>query len=181
IQAEIDECIAYADALRAEGIDVRVVVETVAREEVKTSMRGLVEVRAERVTHPTVLDDIPEPAQKGAIEGTYETLGDLGHRIVATGQQSVVLLERISELERVNTRLRGTLDVASQKVTRLQRKETMSNTRSGATMTRKAVKELIERQVVKALEASDVVGNLEPLVESEGEQEDENGDDNEGG
>ncbi|GKB47084.1 hypothetical protein Tco_0897837 [Tanacetum coccineum] len=56
-------------------------------------------------------------------ERTYETLGDLGHRIVATGQQSVVLLERISDLERVNTRLRGTLDVASQKVTRLQRRE----------------------------------------------------------
>ncbi|GJZ27432.1 hypothetical protein Tco_0571685 [Tanacetum coccineum] len=43
-------------------IDTRVVVETVAREEVKTSARGLVEVRVERVTHPTVSDDIPEPA-----------------------------------------------------------------------------------------------------------------------
>ncbi|GKD12835.1 hypothetical protein Tco_1197242, partial [Tanacetum coccineum] len=170
IQAEIDECIAYADVLRAR-----------------------------------VLDDILEPTQEeGAIDITYETLGDLvqkfhdytivilvhrvqamesiqrdqGHRIIATSQQSTVLLERINELERDNMRLRGTLDVASQRVSRLQ---TMSNTRSGATMTRKAVKELIERQVVKALEASDVVGNLEPLVESEGEQEDENGDDNEGG
>ncbi|GJT95476.1 putative reverse transcriptase domain-containing protein [Tanacetum coccineum] len=165
IQAEIDECIAYADALRAEGIDVRVVVKTVAREEVKTSVRGLVEVRVERVTHPTVLDDIPEPAQKGAIEGTYETLGDLGHRIVATGQQSVVLLERISELERVNTRLRGT---------------TMPNTRSGATMTRESVNELIARRVAKALEACDAARNLEPLVEGGGEQEDKNGDDYEG-
>ncbi|GJY65441.1 hypothetical protein Tco_0467679 [Tanacetum coccineum] len=84
IQAEINECIAYADALRVEGIYARVVVETVAREEAETSTRGLIEF---------------------------------------TGQQSVILLERISELERDNTRLRGTLDVTSQRVTRLQRRE----------------------------------------------------------
>ncbi|GKB93548.1 hypothetical protein Tco_0979685, partial [Tanacetum coccineum] len=89
VQTEIDECIAYVDALRAGGIDARVVVET----------------------------------GEGAIEVTYVTLGDLGHKIVATGQQSVILSERISELERDNTRLRGTLDVASQRVTRLQRRE----------------------------------------------------------
>ncbi|GJT85293.1 hypothetical protein Tco_1067010 [Tanacetum coccineum] len=77
--------------------------------------------------HPTMSKDISEPAQEErAIEGTYETLGDMrdqGHRIVATGQQSVVQSERISELERDNTRLRGTLDVASQRVSRLQRRE----------------------------------------------------------
>nr|GEY62853.1 putative reverse transcriptase domain-containing protein [Tanacetum cinerariifolium] len=81
IQAKIDECIAYVDALSAEGIGVRVVVET----------------------------------EKEAIEGTYETLGDLRdqrHMIVATGQQSTIMSEWISELERDNTRLRGTLDVA---------------------------------------------------------------------
>ncbi|GKG16437.1 hypothetical protein Tco_0358760 [Tanacetum coccineum] len=39
--------------------------------------------------------------------------------IVATGQQSANLSERISELER----LRGTLDVASQRVSRLRRRE----------------------------------------------------------
>ncbi|GJW07144.1 putative reverse transcriptase domain-containing protein [Tanacetum coccineum] len=97
IQAMIDECIAYADAFRAEGIDSRVVVETVAREEVETSARGMVEVRVDRVTHPVVSDD--DPAQKeGAIEVAHETLGDMS--------------ERISELERDNTRLRGMLDVA---------------------------------------------------------------------
>ncbi|GJV31079.1 putative reverse transcriptase domain-containing protein [Tanacetum coccineum] len=57
---EIDECIAYADALRDIGIDARVVVEAIDREEIETSMRGLVE--------------------EGAIEVTYETLGDLVHR-----------------------------------------------------------------------------------------------------
>ncbi|GKD10813.1 hypothetical protein Tco_1190498, partial [Tanacetum coccineum] len=68
-----------------------------------------------------VSDDIPESAQgEGAIEVTYETLGGLGHVIVATSQQGVVMLERISELEQDNTRLRGMLDVASQRVARLQ-------------------------------------------------------------
>ncbi|GJV48316.1 hypothetical protein Tco_1438528, partial [Tanacetum coccineum] len=51
IQAEIDEYIEYVDALRAEGIDARVMVETTAREEVETSAKGMVEVRVDRVTH----------------------------------------------------------------------------------------------------------------------------------
>ncbi|GKA71129.1 hypothetical protein Tco_0777268 [Tanacetum coccineum] len=155
IQAEINEYIAYADALRAEGIDVRVVVETVARKEVETSAKGPIKVRVERVTHPVMSGDIPEPAQEeGAIESTYETLGDLGHRIVATGQQSVVLSERISKLERDNTRLRGM---------------TMPNTRFRVTMTCKVVNELIDRRVAEALEARDAGRNLEPLVEGRGE------------
>nr|GEV22750.1 putative reverse transcriptase domain-containing protein [Tanacetum cinerariifolium] len=80
IQAKIDECIAYVDALRAEGIDARVVVKTVAREEVETSVRSTVIVSDDRVTHPVVPDDILEPIQEGAVEVTYETLGDLVQR-----------------------------------------------------------------------------------------------------
>ncbi|GJR58523.1 hypothetical protein Tco_1500685 [Tanacetum coccineum] len=49
-------------ALRAKGIDARVVVETIAREEVETRARGPVKVRLERVIHPAVPDYIPEPA-----------------------------------------------------------------------------------------------------------------------
>nr|GEV01490.1 hypothetical protein [Tanacetum cinerariifolium] len=132
--AEIDECIAYANALRDERIDARVVVKTVAREEVETSGKGMIEVRVDRVTHLVVSDDIHEPAlEEGAIEVTCETLGDLVQRfhdhtmkipvhrvqviesiqrdqeykIVATGQQGAVLSERINELDRDNTRLRG--------------------------------------------------------------------------
>ncbi|GKC40946.1 hypothetical protein Tco_1053330 [Tanacetum coccineum] len=63
IQVEIDKCIAYADALRAEGIDARIVVESVAQEEVEISARGLIKVRVDRFMHPVVSDDIPEPAQ----------------------------------------------------------------------------------------------------------------------
>nr|GFA65099.1 hypothetical protein [Tanacetum cinerariifolium] len=81
IQAEIEECIAYADSLRDRGIDARVLVEAVDRDEVETGTRGPIKVRVDRVTHPVTTDDIPEPAQEeGAVEVTNETLGDLVQR-----------------------------------------------------------------------------------------------------
>ncbi|GKD88230.1 hypothetical protein Tco_1363737, partial [Tanacetum coccineum] len=58
IQAEIDECIAYADALRDRGIDARVIVEAIDRGETETDVRGLVEVRVERVTHPVMPEEL---------------------------------------------------------------------------------------------------------------------------
>ncbi|GJU06360.1 putative reverse transcriptase domain-containing protein [Tanacetum coccineum] len=205
VEAEIDECIAYADALRAEGIDARIVVETVARDKVETSARGTVEVKDDRVTHPMVFDDIPKPTQEGAVKVTYETLGDLvqrfhdhtveilvhrvqvinsiqrdqGHMIVATGQQGAILSERISELERDNTRLRGMMDVARGLCYDALR--TMPNTRSRATMTCEVVNELIDRRVAAALEAHDAARNLEPLVEGGDDYEGGNGGVNENG
>nr|GEZ46234.1 hypothetical protein [Tanacetum cinerariifolium] len=62
IQAEIDECIAYEDAIRDRGIDARVVVEAVDREEIEMGARGPIVVRVDRVSHPEIADDIPEPA-----------------------------------------------------------------------------------------------------------------------
>ncbi|GJT60544.1 hypothetical protein Tco_1004077 [Tanacetum coccineum] len=62
IQEKIDECITFADALRVRGIDARVVVEAVDREEIEMGVRGPIEVRVHRVTHPVIADDIPEPA-----------------------------------------------------------------------------------------------------------------------
>nr|GFC58488.1 hypothetical protein [Tanacetum cinerariifolium] len=105
------------------------------------------ETRVERVVHPAMKDDIPEPAQEGAAEGTYETLGDLvqrfhdhtqaipvhriqttegiqreqGRRIVGVESAIIALTERVAELERDNQRLRGTASVESQRVDRLQR------------------------------------------------------------
>ncbi|GJQ88863.1 hypothetical protein Tco_0000002 [Tanacetum coccineum] len=110
---EINKCIAYADALRDRGFDVRVIVEAIDREETETGVRGLVEVRVDRVTYPVIADDILKPAQEGVVEVTYETLSDL----------SADMLERIRELERDNRRLRDMMDVASQRVARLQRRE----------------------------------------------------------
>ncbi|GKB24325.1 hypothetical protein Tco_0863726 [Tanacetum coccineum] len=120
---------------------------TVARGYMRWYERPYVEVRVERVTHPVMPDDIPEPAQEGAVEVTYETLGDLvqrfhdhteaipvhriqviegvqreqGHRIVGVESAVTALTERIAELERDNRRLRGTASVESQRVDRLQR------------------------------------------------------------
>ncbi|GKA72334.1 putative reverse transcriptase domain-containing protein [Tanacetum coccineum] len=152
LDKKINECIAYADTLRASRIDPKVVVEAVDREDIETGTSGPVEVRVERVTYPTVPDDIPEPAQEeGAVEVTYETLGDLD-----CSDRSI---EGCSVGE----------------------DQTMANTQYGVMMTREAVNGLINRCVVEALEAHDAARNLEPLVESRGEQGDENGDDNEGG
>ncbi|GKF96881.1 hypothetical protein Tco_0292702, partial [Tanacetum coccineum] len=149
IQAEIDECFAYADALRDRGVDARVVVEAIDREEIETGIRGPVKVRVDRVTHPVVVDDVLEPAQKEVVEVTYKTLGDLVqrfydhteeilvrrvqviksvqrdqvHRIVAIGQQSAKMLERIGELEWDNRGLRYMMDVVSQRVVRSRRRE----------------------------------------------------------
>ncbi|GJU85226.1 hypothetical protein Tco_1292772 [Tanacetum coccineum] len=95
-------------------------------------VKAPVEVRVERVTYPVMPEDIPEPAQEGAVEATYETLGDLvprfhdhtqaipvyhiqaieevqreqGHKIVGVESAVIALTERITELERDNKRLR---------------------------------------------------------------------------
>ncbi|GKF35409.1 hypothetical protein Tco_0108609, partial [Tanacetum coccineum] len=147
VQAEIDECFAYTDALRDRGIDARVVVEAIDGDETETGVRGPVKVRVERVTHPVMPEDIHEPAQEGAVEVTYETLGDLvqrfhdhtkaipvyrvqviegpqreqGRRIVRAESEVTILTERVAELERDNKRLRVTVSVESQRVDRLQR------------------------------------------------------------
>ncbi|GJX77836.1 putative reverse transcriptase domain-containing protein [Tanacetum coccineum] len=159
---------------RDRGVDARVVVKAIDREEIEMGMRGPVKVRVDRVTHPVVVDDIPEPAQEGAVEVTYKTLRDLiqmfhdhtkeilvhrvqviksvqrdqRHRIITTRQQSADMLEMIRELERDNKRLRDMMDVTSQRVAR-----TIPNTRSGASRTRKGLNEQINRQMAGALGA----------------------------
>ncbi|GKA75388.1 putative reverse transcriptase domain-containing protein, partial [Tanacetum coccineum] len=120
---------------------------------------GPVKVRVERVMHPAMSEDILEPAQEGAVEVTYETLGDLGHMIVGVESTVIALTEMIAELERDNRRLRGTMSVESQRVDRLQRgmsrmqREKIPNTRSGASMTHEEVKELVTRRVAEEMEA----------------------------
>ncbi|GJS48287.1 hypothetical protein Tco_0598408 [Tanacetum coccineum] len=188
IQAEIDECIAYTDALRDRRIDARVVVEAVDREESEMGARGPVEVRVERVTHPVMPEDTPEPAQEErAIEYTEQ-----GRRIVGVESAVTALTERITVLERDNRRLKGTMSVESQRVDRLQcgmsrmqrelrqmrqfrfydrvrvgRFEAkMSNTRSGASMTHGEIEDLIARRVAEKIEAHEAAMNLKPLNEN---------------
>ncbi|GKE37455.1 hypothetical protein Tco_1460860, partial [Tanacetum coccineum] len=89
IQADIDACIAFADDIRARGTDVRVIVETVADEEVESSARGTIEVEVGPRVGPVIDDDVRESVREdvpnhvtadGAVDVTYETLGDLVQR-----------------------------------------------------------------------------------------------------
>nr|GEX18846.1 hypothetical protein [Tanacetum cinerariifolium] len=172
IQPEINECIAYTDALRDRGIDARVVVEAVDQEESKTGMRGPVEVRVDRVTHPMMPEDTPEPAQE---ERVVEYQREHGRRTVGVESTVTALTERIAKLERDNRRLRGTASVEGQRVDRLQRGMKMPNTRSGASMAHEEIEDLVARQVNKEIKARKVGMNLEPLNENRDEQEGGNG------
>ncbi|GJT23843.1 putative reverse transcriptase domain-containing protein, partial [Tanacetum coccineum] len=167
-------------------IDARVVVEAVDREESETGIRGLVEVRVERVTHPAMPKDTLEPAQEEReIKVTYETLGDLVQRIVGVESAVTALTERIAELERDNKRLRGTamisyhLEISSSVMLICCRK--MPNTRSGVSMTYEEVEELVTRRVAEEIEARKAARTLEPLNEKRDEQEGENGGHGNGG
>ncbi|GKF26576.1 hypothetical protein Tco_0082470, partial [Tanacetum coccineum] len=94
IQAKIDECFAYADALRDRGIKARVIVEADDRDKTETGVRGPVEA-------------IPVYRIQ-AIEGVQK---EQGHRIVGVESAVTALTERVAELERDNRRLRGTVSV----------------------------------------------------------------------
>ncbi|GKD00821.1 putative reverse transcriptase domain-containing protein [Tanacetum coccineum] len=125
IQAEIDECIAYADALRDRGIDARVVAEA-----------------------------------EGAVEVTYETLGDLVQRFYDHTQ--AIPVHRIQAIEGVQ-------------------REKMPSTRSGASMTREEFEEMVTRRVAEEMEAREAARTLEPLNENGDELEGENGGNGNGG
>ncbi|GKE21221.1 reverse transcriptase domain-containing protein, partial [Tanacetum coccineum] len=131
----------------------------------------------ERVTHPVMPEDIPEPAQEGAVEATYKTWGDLivqGHRMVRVELAVIALTKRIAELERDNVRLRGTMSVESQRVDRLQRGMSPS-------MTREEFEELVNCRVAEEMEAREAARTLEPLNENVDKQEGENGGNGNGG
>ncbi|GKA45264.1 reverse transcriptase domain-containing protein [Tanacetum coccineum] len=125
---------------RSRGTDLEV------DDDVETSVRDLIVVSDNEDTPPVVPEVIPELAQEDrAVEGTYETLGDLvqrfhdhthaipvhriqvikgvqmeqGHRTVGVESAFTALTERIAELEKDNKRLRGTAIVESQRVDRL--------------------------------------------------------------
>ncbi|GJV18813.1 putative reverse transcriptase domain-containing protein, partial [Tanacetum coccineum] len=201
IQAEIDECCAYAYALRDRGIDARVSLVMssfragIVIQRPETGVRGPVEVRVERVTHPVMPEDIPlsQTIEYMLIEGNRGVQREQGHRIVGVESAVIALTERLAELERDNRRLRGTMSVESQRVDRLQRgmsrmqrelrqmrrlrfyDRKMPSTRSGASMTREEFEELVARRVAEELEAREAARTLEPLNENGDELEGENG------
>ncbi|GJX88368.1 putative reverse transcriptase domain-containing protein [Tanacetum coccineum] len=170
----------------------------VARDEIGTDTRDIVEGGDDRVTHPVVSEDVQE---ERAVEGTYKTLGSLvqrfhdhtmaipfhrvqviegvqreqGSRIVGVESAVTALTEKISELERDNKRLRGTKSVEGQRVDRLQHGMKMPNIGSRAFMTHEEIEDLVSRRVAKEREAREAAMNLEPLNESRDEQEGEKG------
>ncbi|GJW45329.1 hypothetical protein Tco_0074128 [Tanacetum coccineum] len=124
VQATIEACFDFADIIRSRGINVRVVAETVARDEIGTDTRDIVEGGDDGVTHPVVSDDrfhdhtVAIPVHRvQVIEGVQR---EQGHGIVGVESAVTALTERIVELERDNRRLRGTASVEGQRVDRLQ-------------------------------------------------------------
>ncbi|GKC83592.1 hypothetical protein Tco_1139309, partial [Tanacetum coccineum] len=99
IQVEIDECFTYADALKDRRIDARVVVEAIDREEIETGEEAV------EVTYKTLGDlvhrfhDHTEEIPVCRVQVIESVQRDLGYKIIATGQQSADMLERIRELE----------------------------------------------------------------------------------
>ncbi|GKB36658.1 hypothetical protein Tco_0881600 [Tanacetum coccineum] len=92
VQAEIDECFAYADALRDRGIDARVVVETVDRDETETEFtyETLGDLVQRFHDHTQAIPD----HRIQAIEGVQR---EQGHRIVGVESAVMALTERIAE------------------------------------------------------------------------------------
>nr|GFB46726.1 hypothetical protein [Tanacetum cinerariifolium] len=78
------------------------------------------ETRVERVTHPAMPEDIPEPAREGVVEVIKGVQREQRYRIVGVESGVIALTERVAELERDNRQLRGTASVKSQRVDRLQ-------------------------------------------------------------
>nr|GEV53777.1 hypothetical protein [Tanacetum cinerariifolium] len=60
------------------------------------------ETRVERVAHPAMPEDIPEPAQEGAAETTKGIQREQGRRIVGVKSAVTALTKRVAELERDN-------------------------------------------------------------------------------
>ncbi|GJW61157.1 putative reverse transcriptase domain-containing protein, partial [Tanacetum coccineum] len=215
IQADIDECIAYADAIRVRGMDDRDMVETVAEEEVESRERDTVEVEVDLRVRPVIEDNTRESIREdvldhvtadGVVEVTFETLGCLvrrfydhaveilvhwiqvieseqrllGHRITRVDLKVTTMTERISVLERDNTRLRGMLDVeifqhqlvafdsgssSVRDCRSYHRNRDVIGSMPTATrsrMTQDAINELIAKRVDEALKAYDAARNPEP-------------------
>nr|GEU61665.1 hypothetical protein [Tanacetum cinerariifolium] len=78
---------------------------------------GPIETRVERVTHPAMPEDIPEPAGGSSRGYTIEGIQrEQGHRIAGVESAVTALTKRVAELERDNKRLKGTASVKSQRV-----------------------------------------------------------------
>ncbi|GKD74576.1 hypothetical protein Tco_1332858 [Tanacetum coccineum] len=116
-------CFDFADIIRASGVDVRVEAMIVAQDDVETSMRDPIVVSNDGDTPPVVPGVIPEPAQEGAAESTYETLGDLVQRF--HDQTEAITIHRIQVIEGVQReqgrRIESAVAALTEKIIELER------------------------------------------------------------
>nr|GEV33313.1 reverse transcriptase domain-containing protein [Tanacetum cinerariifolium] len=188
IQADIDACIAFDDDLRARGMDDRVVVETVAEEEVESSVRGTTEVAVNLKAEPvidndvrkTVREDVPgHVTTDGAVEVTYETLGDLVQRFhdhtMEIPAHWIPVIESISlfhpTFKEISSYPRSHRDDY------FCGKTMLAATRTG--MNQDVINELISKRMEEALKAYKAAKNPGIEMEIENEQQDDNVDVNE--
>nr|GEX77178.1 reverse transcriptase domain-containing protein [Tanacetum cinerariifolium] len=102
---------------------------------------------------------------KGAIEVTYETLGDLVQRFHDHTKE--ISVHRVQAIEGIQ-RDQGHRIIA---IGHQSADMTMPNTRSGASRTLEGVNKQSHHRMAEALRAHDAVRNLGPLMGYEGEQE----------
>ncbi|GKG11833.1 hypothetical protein Tco_0346070, partial [Tanacetum coccineum] len=121
VEAVIEACFDFADIIRASGVDVRVEAVTVARDDVETSARDpivLVTMEIHLLWYQRLSLSLLRREKQGVIEGVQR---EQGCRIVRFKLAVTALTKRIAELERDDSKLRGTASVESQRVDRLQR------------------------------------------------------------
>ncbi|GJR58062.1 hypothetical protein Tco_1500224 [Tanacetum coccineum] len=166
-------------ALRDRGIDARVVIEAVDRDETETGVRGPVEVRVKMVTHLVMPEDIPEPAQEGAVEAhSRDTDYWVSVSIIAIDLEEMLhereltmrLIDTGSVKRRYTMKAHGLVPFIE-----IESFRKMPNTRSGASMTHEDVEELVNDRVAEEIEAREAARTLEPLNENGDELEGENG------
>ncbi|GJS53363.1 hypothetical protein Tco_0626725 [Tanacetum coccineum] len=100
-----DDAIVRVNALRDRGIDARVVVKAIDREEIKTGARGPVEVKLRGLPSRDARDIHPSMSHRSeeAVEVTQlRKFKKQGHRMVGVESAVIALTERIAELERDN-------------------------------------------------------------------------------
>nr|GEX10745.1 hypothetical protein [Tanacetum cinerariifolium] len=129
IQAEIDECIAYTDALRDRGIDARV------------QLRRLIErreIRAIPVHRIQVIKGVQRKQERRNIE---------------VESAVTALIVRVAELERDNRRIKGTASVESQReMPNTQSGASMTHEEIEDLVTRRVAEEIEARKAAMNLE-----------------------------
>ncbi|GJW67836.1 hypothetical protein Tco_0122260 [Tanacetum coccineum] len=132
------------NALRDRGIEARVVVEAIDRDETETGVRGPVEVRVEggfkpHPVRPVRFHDHTQAIPDHRIQAIEGVQREQGHRIVGVESAVIALTERIAELERGDNRVLKAHEC----------EEKMPNTLSGASMSCEEFEELVTRRVAE--------------------------------